>query len=152
MKNQKQGNYAAIITIALLLTGVFFFSGCSSTSKSESASFVQFDISQADWSINSTPNYNNFKALGFVSVEATLTGTKDSSGKILWSGNDITYAGIIEKAKHLDADAVINIVIDTADTEETVTTGNTVSKIYKRKRTATGLAIKYLEWRSTDAK
>jgi uncharacterized protein YbjQ (UPF0145 family) len=141
MKNREQGNFAAIITIALLLTGVFFFSGCS-TSKSESSSSVQIDISQADWSINSTPNYNNFKSLGFVSVEANLTGAKDSSGKILWSGTDITYAGLIEKAKALNADAVINIVIDTVDTEETVTNGNTVSKIYKRKRTATGLAIK----------
>jgi uncharacterized protein YbjQ (UPF0145 family) len=149
MKNRKQGTFAAIITIALLLSGVFFFSGCSSTPKS--TTLVQFNVTQAEWSINSTPNYNNFRTLGFVSIEATLTGTKDSSGKIAWQGNDITYSGLIEKAKSLSADAVINIVIDTVDTEETVTTGNKVSKIYKRKRTATGLAIKYLEWRALES-
>jgi uncharacterized protein YbjQ (UPF0145 family) len=144
MKSWKQGTFASIITIALLLTGVFFFSGCSTPSP---AAFAQFDISQAEWSINSTPNYNNFRALGFVSIEATLTGTKDSNGRILWQGDDITYFGLIEKAKTLDADAVINIVIDTVDTKETIKNGNKVSEIYTRKRTATGLAIKYLEWR-----
>jgi len=151
MKNRKQGTFAAIITIALLLTGVFFFSGCSSTT-SKSTTFVQFDINQAEWSINSNPSYNNFKALGFVSIETSLTGTKDTGGKILWQGNDITYSGLIEKAKALNADAVINIVIDTVDTEETIMNGNKVSKVYLRKRTATGLAIKYLEWRSLESK
>ena len=146
MKNRKQETF---IAIALLLTGVFFFFGCSTP---QTTTVVQFDVKQAEWSINSTPNYNNFRALGFVSIETTLTGTKDSSGKIAWQGNDITYSGLIEKAKSLSADAVINIVIDTVDTEETITTGNKVSKIYKRKRTATGLAIKYLEWRSFEAK
>jgi len=44
MKNRKHGAFAAIITIALLLTGVFFFSGCSTPKTSN----VQFDISQAE--------------------------------------------------------------------------------------------------------
>ena len=145
MKNWKQGIFTVIITVVLLLTGVFFFSGCSTPKTSN----VQFDISQAEWSINTTPHYNNFRTLGFVSIEATLTGTKDSNGNISWQGNDITYSGLIEKAKTLNADAVINIVIDTVDTEETTMTGGRVSKKYSRKRTATGLAIKYLEWRSS---
>jgi uncharacterized protein YbjQ (UPF0145 family) len=144
MKSWKQGTFAAIMAIALLLS-VFFFSGCSTPS---TAAFAQFDISQAEWSINSAPSYNNFRTLGFVSIEATLTGTKDSSGKILWQGDDITYFGLIEKAKILDADAVINVVIDTVETKEIVKTGNKVSEVYTRKRTATGLAIKYLEWRT----
>jgi uncharacterized protein YbjQ (UPF0145 family) len=149
MKNRKQGAFAAIITIALFLTGIFFFSGCSSSPKT--TTFVQFDVNQAEWSINSTPNYNNFRTLGFVSIETTLTGTKESSGKIAWQGNDITYSGLVEKAKSLNADAVINIVIDTVDTEETIVSGNKVTKVYKRKRIATGLAIKYLEWRALES-
>ena len=148
MKDRKQGTFVAITAIVLLLTCVFFFSGCSTPS---TTTFAQFDISQAEWSITSIPSYNNFKTLGFVSIESTLTGTKDSSGKILWQGNDITYAGLIEKAKPLKADAVINIVIDTVDTEETIATGNKVTKTYKRKRTATGLAIKYIEWRALES-
>ena len=145
MKIWKQENSAAVIAVSFLLTGVFFFSGCSTPP--QATTFVQFDISQAEWSITSNPTYNNFKTLGFVSVETTLTGTADSSGRILWHGNDITYSGLIERAKSLNADAVINIVIDTIDTEETSTTGSRVTKKYTRKRTATGLAIKYLEWR-----
>ena len=148
MKNRKHGVFAAVTTIALLLTGVFFFSGCSTPKTSN----VQFDISQAEWSINTTPHYNNFRTLGFVSIEATLTGTKDSNGNISWQGNDITYSGLIEKAKTLNADAVINIVIDTVDTEETAKTGNKISKIYVKKRTATGLAIKFLEWRAYEGR
>jgi len=150
MKNRKQGTFTAIITFALLLSGVFFFPGCTSSTP-QTTTLVQFDINQAEWSINSTPNYNNFRSLGFVSLEATLTGTKESNGKITWQGNDITYSGLVEKAKTLNADAVINIVIDTVDSEEIIMTGNKVSKKYIKKRIATGLAIKYLEWRSSEA-
>ena len=142
--------FAVILTIPFLLTGVFFLSGCSTPPAN--AVFTQFDITQAEWSINSTPTYNNFRTLGFVTVETTLTGTSDSNGRISWNGNDITYSGLIQKAKTLNADAVINIVIDTVDTKEIITTGGRVEKKYTRKRTATGLAIKYLEWRTLVSK
>ena len=131
----------------LSLASILAFLSCT-TPPSNS---LNFDTGKADWSQYVQPINRNFTTLGFVSIEATLIGRYDSYGNVYWSGNDVTYYRLIEEAKKLNADAVINIVIDT---EETIMTDNESSaalvskgngrKMYTRKRTATGLAIRYI--------
>ena len=131
----------------LSLASIFTILSCTTSP----SNILNFDTGKADWSQHVQPINRNFVTLGFVSIEATMIGSYDSYGNVFWSGNDVTYYRLIEEAKKLNADAVINIVIDT---EEIIITNNESSaalvsrdsgrKTYTRKRTATGLAIRYI--------
>jgi uncharacterized protein YbjQ (UPF0145 family) len=135
-------------SLAILLILVSIFCGCAT----HSSNTLDFETGKVDWSEYSEPMGRNFETLGFVSIEATLTGLNDGSGNVIWKGEDVTYYKLIEKAIPLNADAVINIVIDTEESSvinsressASLIGGSSESKTFIRKRTATGLAIKYI--------
>jgi hypothetical protein len=136
---------------AVLAAAFIFFEGCETP---PSPMTETYEPQLVDWSVYAQVPVKNFEPLGFVSVTAFLKASRTSGEKTVWSGDDITYYKIITEAKKLNADAVINIVIDT---EETVTsvdrkqvktiTGARYEEIYSLqvKKTATGLAIKYTD-------
>jgi uncharacterized protein YbjQ (UPF0145 family) len=123
------------ILLAIIFLSIALAS-CYTPPKSE-----HYASSIVDWSDYAKVIEKDFEPLGFVTVTAERKGEDGELGVIVWYGENATYYKLIEEARKLGADAVINIVVEREIVE--IPKKLMSAREYTSKDTATGLAIKY---------
>ena len=128
----------SLFVLSVLFLGVLFI-GCANTSTGSITNRNKGSFGEA-----SILPVKDFNGLGIVFTNVTLTteekiGVKGVITESKNSGEVFTYQALLQEAKKLNADAIINVTIDTKT--ETVTTGT--NRVITQTYYGSALAIKY---------